>query len=153
MRRLVSSTRYLALIGVFGLGVVSVAAFIWGAVETALFLWTLATSALTSASDKEAIVGLPHVLDVFLIAAILILAALSLYELFIGELDVRDALVVRDLDALKAKVIGIVVVIMGLTFLEHLVEWRDPTGTLAFGIARAAVALVLTLFYRSNASH
>ncbi len=153
MKRLVSSVRYLALVGVFGLGLVAAAAFLWGVAETVALIWSLARSLPSESADKAAVVGLLRELDIFLIASVLTISAVSLYELFIGELDVPEGLVVRDLDALKAKVIGIVVVVMGVTFLEHLVEWIDPQSMLLFGLAIAAVALALTLLYRSSAGH
>lgn len=153
MKRIVSSARFLALFGVFGLGLIASAAFLWGAAETVALIWSLATTLPSESADKAAMVGLLRGLDIFLIASVLTISAVSLYELFIGELDVPEGLVVRDLDALKAKVIGIVVVVMGVTFLEHLVEWIDPQATLLFGLAIAAVALALTLLYRSSASH
>lgn len=153
MKRIVSSARYLALLGVFGLGLISATAFLWGLAETVLLIWSLVKSLPSESADKAALVGLLRELDIFLIAAVLAITALSLYELFIGDLDVPDGLIVRDLDALKARVIGIVVVILGTTFLEHLVQWVDPLATLLFGLAIAAVAAALTLLYRSSADH
>lgn len=148
-----SSARYLALLGVVGLGLISATAFLWGLAETAVLIWSLVTSLLSESAEKSALVGLLRELDIFLIAAVLAITALSLYELFIGDLDVPDGLIVRDLDALKARVIGIVVVVLGTTFLEHVVQWVDPQATLLFGLAIAAVALALTLLYRSSSDH
>lgn len=153
VRRIVSSVRYLALLGVFGLGLVSAAAFLWGVAETIVLIWNLATTQPSVSADDVALVGMLRELDIFLIASVLTISAVSLYELFIGDLDVPEVLVVRDLDALKAKVIGIVVVVLGVTFLEHIVEWVDPQATLLFGLTIAAVSLALTLLYRSSAGH
>ncbi len=35
---------------------------------------------------------------------------------------------------------------MGITFIEHLVEWRDPLRTLFFGIAVAIISTPLIAF-------
>lgn len=148
-----SSARYLALIGVIGLALISATAFLWGMAETVGLIWSLATSLPSESADKSALVGLLRELDIFLIASVLIITALSLYELFIGDLDVPEGLLVRDLDALKARVLGVVVVVLGTTFLEHLVQWVDPRATLLFGLAIAAVAIALTFLYRSSAGH
>lgn len=153
VRRIVSSARYLVLLGVIGLGLISAVAFLWGLAETVVLIVSLAKSLPSEEADKTALVGLLRELDIFLIAAVLVITALSLYELFIGDLDVPDGLIVRDLDTLKARVIGIVVVVLGTTFLEHLVQWVDPQATLLFGLAIAAVAAALTLLYRSSADH
>ena len=153
VRRIVSSVRYFVLLGVIGLGLISVVAFLWGLAETVVLIVTLATSPPSESADKTVLVGLLRELDIYLIAAVLVITALSLYELFIGDLDVPDGLIVRDVDALKARVIGIVVVVLGTTFLEHLVQWVDPQATLLFSLAIAAVVLTLALLYRSSADH
>ncbi len=153
MKRIVSSGRYLALLGVIGLGLISAAAFLWGLAETVALIWTLVTSLPSEEADKAALIGLLRELDIFLIASVLAITALSLYELFIGDLDVPEGLVVRNLDALKARLVGIIVVVLGTTFLEHLTQWVDPQGTLLFGLAIAAVSAALALLYRSAASH
>ena len=43
----------------------------------------------------------------------------------------------------------VIILVMGITFLKHLVEWSDPQGTLYFGIAVAAVsgALIASGYY------
>lgn len=153
VRRIVSSARYLALLGVIGLGLVAAAAFLWGLAETVALILHLATSLPSEKADAAALIGLLREMDIFLIASVLTISAISLYELFIGDLDVPEGLIVRDMDSLKSKVLGIVVVVLGLTFLEHVVEWTDPQATLFFGLAIAAVALALTLHYRSSAGH
>jgi uncharacterized membrane protein YqhA len=153
VRRVVSSIRYLVLLGVIGLGLISAVAFLWGLAETVVLIVSLAKSLPSEEADKTALVGLLRELDIFLIAAVLVITALSLYELFIGDLDVPDGLIVRDVDTLKGRVIGIVVVVLGTTFLEHLVGWVDPQATLLFGLAVAAVALSLALLYRSRDDH
>lgn len=150
MRRMVSSTRFIVLLGVIGLGLESLLTFLWGVVvvvRTGIHL------ALSLGADMHSLVGLLESLDIFLIAAALFIFAISLYELFIGSLNVPEWLVIRDIDGLKRRVTGIVVLVLGITFLEHLIDWTNPLGTLYFGLAIAAVALALTLLYNSGANH
>ena len=73
-------------------------------------------------------VGLVQVIDGFLIAAGLLIFALGLYELFIGDIELPQWLVIQDLDALKAKLAGIIVMVIAVTFLERL-ESADPRGS------------------------
>jgi uncharacterized membrane protein YqhA len=117
VRRVVSSVRYLALFGVFGLGLISAAAFLWGLGEAVALILGLVATPPSGGAAKTALIGLLEELDIFLIASVLAITALSLYELFIGDLDMPEALIVRDVDTLKARVVGIVVVILGTTFL------------------------------------
>ena len=70
-------------------------------------------------------VGLVQVMDGFLIAAGLLIFSLGLYELFIGEIELPAWLVIQDLDSLKAKLAGVIVMVMAVTFLERLESTTD----------------------------
>jgi hypothetical protein len=41
-------------------------------------------------------------------------------------------------------------VILGLTFLEHFIQWKDPLATLEFGAAAALVVAALVFFERHS---
>jgi|GEM_PF-3935062 len=45
----------------------------------------------------------------------------------------------------KARLISVIILIMAVTFLEHIVEWKNPFDLLMFGVAIAVVALILYL--------
>jgi uncharacterized membrane protein YqhA len=55
-------------------------------------------------------------------------------------------LIIRNLHDLKVKLSSVIVLVMGIIFLEHLVEWKDPQGTLFFGTAVAVVSASLIAF-------
>ncbi len=138
MNRIVAKSRYLALAGVvFGL-VAALAAFAWGGVKTVLLVLKLAHGEF----DGMAF-GLVQVMDGFLIAAGLLIFALGLYELFIGEADLPAWLVIKDLDALKAKLASVIVIVMAVTFLERLENANDARGLLEAGVSVALVSAVL----------
>ena len=114
MGRVIAATRYIAIIGVvFGL-VAALAAFGWGSYKTVAVLFLLIHGEVDSMA-----VALVAVMDAFLIASGLLIFALGLYELFIGDIALPSWLVIRDLDALKAKVAGIVILAMAVSFLER----------------------------------
>lgn len=117
--------------------------FVWGALKTAYVVASLVTS---YGKDPYAAISLIEVMDAFLIATALVIFALGLYELFVHDISLPEALVVRNLHDLKAKLASIIVLVMVVTFLRHLVEWRDPQGTLYFGIGVAIVSAVLIAF-------
>ena len=138
MNRVVSSARYLALAGVvFGL-VAALAAFVWGGLKTVLLCIKLAHGELDGMA-----VGLVQIMDGFLIAAGLLIFALGLYELFIGEIELPAWLTIRDLDALKGKLAGVIVMVLAVTFLERLESGSDGRGLLEAGVGAALVSAVL----------
>jgi uncharacterized membrane protein YqhA len=71
-----------------------------------------------------------------------------MHDLFIGRLDLPEWLDVHNLHDIKARLSSILVLVMTITFLERVVLWEDPSGTLRFGIAIALVALTLIAFNR-----
>ena len=95
------------------------------------------------------VVGLMHMLDAFLIAAVLVLVAIGTYGLFIAPIeDAPEALVVQDLSALKARFASMLILLMTVTFVEHVLTWSDAWNTLVFGGAIALVSLTLVGYNR-----
>lgn len=87
-----------------------------------------------------------EILEINLIAVILFICAIGLYLLFWKDIRVPEWLSINNINQLKEKLVGILITVMGVTFLEHILEWHDPKGTLMFG---GAIALIITalVFY------
>lgn len=143
MHRFLEKSRYLILIAVVFSLFASLAAFAWGAVKTVSIVFSLLS---TYGKDPAAAISLIALMDAFLIAAALLIFSLGMYELFIHDIDLPGWLVVHNLHDLKAKLGSVVVLVMAVTFLEHLIEWSDPLGTLYFGISVAVVSAALIAF-------
>lgn len=145
MKILLEKSIYLVLIAVVCSLAASAAAFVWGAVKTAGVVWHLMTNL---GHDPSAGISLIALMDTFLIATALLLFAVGLYELFIREIALPAWLVIRNLHDLKVKLSSVIILVMGVTFLEHLVEWKDAQDTLLLGLAVAVVSAVLIAFSR-----
>jgi uncharacterized membrane protein YqhA len=143
MARFVERSRYLILLAVGASLVASAVAFLWGIWKTAL---VVIKTFSPQSEDALAAVALIALMDKFLIAVGLYIFAVGMYELFIGELALPDWLRVHNLHEVKSRLSSIVILLMAMIFLEHLVEWRDPQGTLYSAIAVAVVAAVLIAF-------
>ena len=138
MNRVVASTRYLALAGVvFGL-LAALAAFVWGGVKTVLLILKLAHGDFDGMT-----VALVQLMEGFLLAAGLLIFALGLYELFIGDIELPQWLIFHDIDELKAKLVGVIVMVMAVAFLERLENSSDGRGLGEAGVSVALVAAVL----------
>jgi uncharacterized membrane protein YqhA len=138
VNRLVASARFFALAGVFFGLLAAGLAFCWGGVKTVLLAAKLARGDL----DGMAI-GLVQVMDGFLLAAGLLIFALGLYELFVGEIELPAWLVIRDLVSLEKKLAGVIAIVMAVTFLERLENMGDGRGLLEAGASVALVSAVL----------
>lgn len=143
MDRLLEKSKNLILIAVAFSLLASFFAFLSGAVKTLSVIVGILGS---YGKDPLAGVALIELMDTFLIATALFIFAVGMYELFFKDLNLPDWLVVHNLHDLKAKLGSVIVLVMAVTFLKHLVEWQDPTGTLFFGIAVAVVSGALIAF-------
>jgi uncharacterized membrane protein YqhA len=142
MNKLLSNSRYLVLIAVSASLIAAVMAFIWGGYKTLTVLGHLMGA---FGGEAQGIgVELIAVMDTFLIATALYIFAVGLYELFIADLELPEWLTIHNLHDLKAKLSGVIILVMAVTFLEHLVHWEDAAGTLMFagGIAIITAALI-----------
>jgi uncharacterized membrane protein YqhA len=140
MTKLIEKTRYLGIIGVVSLLLASVAAFGWGVVKTINALVVIITS---MGKDPYIAISLIELVDSFLIATVLYVFAVSMYELFINDLALPDWMLAHNLPELKDKLGGVIILVMVVKFLEHLVEWEDPQGSLLFAIAVAVISAAL----------
>ena len=145
LKRMLESSRYLVLLGVLSSLAASLAAFLWGMGKTGVVILGLVQ---TGGKDPLTVVRLIELMDKFLIAVGLYIFAVGLYELFIGDLDLPDWLVIHDLHDIKSRLSQILILFMAVTFLEHLVEWKDPLATLYFALAITLVMGALIFFNR-----
>jgi uncharacterized membrane protein YqhA len=143
MARLIERSRYLILLAVGATLVASAVAFLWGVWKTAQVIVKMIVS---QGEDPLTAVSLIALMDKFLIAVGLYIFAVGMYELFIGEVSLPDWLMVHNLHEVKSRLGSIVILLMAIIFLEHLVEWNDPQGTLFFAIAVAVVTAALIAF-------
>ena len=92
--------------------------------------------------------------DLFLIGATALISAIGFYELFIADIDRRQAgllprwLVMNDLNELKARVVSMVVLVLAVAFTEEAVDSPDGLSILEFGGAVTLVIVALTVFVR-----
>ncbi|MGE5072080.1 MAG: YqhA family protein [Anaerolineae bacterium] len=140
MARLLEKTRYISLIGIISLLLASLAAFLWGAVKTVSTILAIGGS---YGKDPYIAVLLIELVDSFLIATALFVFAVSMYEMFIEKIALPEWMLANNLPELKEKLGGVIILVMVVTFLEHLVEWKAPLDSLLFAIAVGVASAAL----------
>ena len=146
IRRILASSRYLIIIAVLGAFLAAIALIIYGGLTTInILIEIFAHPTFTIAGAKHLAVESIEVIDLFLLATVLYIVALGLYELFIDEnLPVLSWLVITNLDDLKAKLTGVITVSLAVTFLAYVVEWDGNTNILALGVSIGIVLFALS---------
>ncbi|MCG6936332.1 MAG: YqhA family protein [Proteobacteria bacterium] len=96
-----------------------------------------------------------EVVDGYLLATVMLIFALGLYELFISKIDEAEkseisskVLVIHSLDDLKSRLSKVILMILIVKFFEHAISmtYKDPISLLylAAGIALIGLALYLS---------
>jgi uncharacterized membrane protein YqhA len=145
--QVLGASRYFILVAVVAIFAGATALLAFGAWETVHLLQDFARAALERNGDKALIVGLIELTDHFLLATALYVIAIGLFELFVdARLSVPAWLEIRDLNDLKEKLIGVLVVMMAVLFLGHVATWNGQQNLLGFGAAIALVIVALAWF-------
>jgi uncharacterized membrane protein YqhA len=111
--------------------------------------------ALTSPPDsKQLLVSFVEVADIYLLGIVLYIIALGIFELFVDDqIPLPAWLEFHNLEDLKEKLIGVVVVVMGVFFLGRVIEAKDGLFILEIGVAIAAVVFALGYYVNSALKH
>jgi uncharacterized protein (TIGR00645 family) len=143
LKTILEKSRYLVLIGIIPMLIASVAAFAWGLMQTVQVVVLGFTSL---GMDKALVLGFLLIVDIFLIATTLLIFTISLYELFIGEIDAPDWMIAHSLNDLKIKLSSMMVLVMAIKFLEMFMKGGNAQDLLWTGLAISLVSGVLIAF-------
>lgn len=143
-------TRLMMLVAVVATFAVAVALLVLGAVETWHFLEAFwAEGHLPSHTD--AFLGAIEIVDLFLLATVVQVVSLGLYQLYFdATIPLPPWLRVRHIDDLKAKLAGVVVTVLGVAFLGRAVREGSAEEVMLVGVGTAAVIAGLTYFIASG---
>jgi len=102
------------------------------------------------AADKEVkafSLALINIVDYLLLATGFYIIALGFYELFIDDkLNLPAWLIFHDFDDLKSKLVGIIIVVLGVNFLSNAVSWHGEIDIIGYGAAVGLVIAALTYY-------
>jgi uncharacterized membrane protein YqhA len=144
---LIGRTRFVVLLAVVSVIMVSIALFIVGSGMAVQGVWhALVAVARGDLAATSITVNLLEVVSVLLKAVVFYLIGVGFYSLFIAPLNLTAALGIRSFNDLEIKVVSVVVVILSVTYLEHFIRWEQAVETLLFGVSLAVVVAALVLF-------
>lgn len=149
LSRIFVGFRYMFLVAVISMLALALGLFIYGAVAAGSVLFqALDFRDFARKEAKDVVVAAIEVIDLFLIATVAYITGLGLYELFVDEtLELPSWLQIHSLDDLKSRLIGVLVVVIAISFLGYVTTWKGgDSGPLVFGGGAALIIAALTLF-------
>jgi uncharacterized membrane protein YqhA len=114
------------------------------------------------ALHDDTVTHIVEVVDGYLLATVMLIFALGMYELFVSDIDEARGsrssskiLVIETLDDLKSRLAKVILMILIVSLFEHAVkmEMNTPLDLLTFGGAIALVGLALYLTHVSESGH
>lgn len=149
IQRVLASSRFFVALAVLGSFISSVTLLVYGSATVVRIAWGEIRHADPSIEGAQRLaVEFIELTDIFLLGTVLIIVALGLYQLFIdAALPVPAWLRVDSLDQLKSNLVGVVIVLLGVSFLGFVVRWDGDDNILALGGAVALVIAALGGFF------
>jgi len=147
--QIIGHSRYIVLLAVIAVLLVALSLFVFGAIQAIVGVWNAWKDLIAgNLGATRLTVEFLEIVSVMLKAVVFYIIGVGLYSLFVAPLNITVSLGVQTLNDLESKVVSVIVVILGVTFLEHFIRWEDPMATLQFGAALALVTAPLVLFQR-----
>ncbi len=103
---------------------------------------------------KEAITAIISAVDAYLIATVLLIFGIGLYELFISKVDQMEndtnssrILVIHSLDELKEKLAKVIIMVLVVTFFRHAVDVEYETMTDLLALSGGIFLISLSIYF------
>lgn len=154
MRQLLASARYIMFLPALSNVLAALVLMIYSAKQILFVILELLSTTLTVGKvPKETLfktaISFIEIVDMMLLATVILICGLGLYELFIGGLKLPSWLSIRNLDDLKEKLIKAVIAVIAVQFLVAVVH--NDGNLLSYGAAISMVTIALAVF--TNLSH
>jgi len=151
--KILASSRYLIIIAVIGAFVAGTVLLIYDVYDTIQLVTLLDDSLKNPAGGKLLMIEAIQLIDLYLVAVVMYLISLGLFELFIDDrLDLPDWLEIHDIDNLKEILVSVIIVVMAVYFLSVVLSWdKGDTSIRYLGGAIAVTILALTYFISQKA--
>lgn len=144
--RYLAATRYVFVLAIFSTYTASVVLLVLGTLDMLRTVGGLVGLG-GPLTPNQVRLGFIEAVDLFLIATILYVISVGLYQLFINtRLPLPAWLQVRSASDMEGQLIGVLITILGVYGLELVTSWQGGTDILAVGVVVALLIFALGYF-------
>lgn len=144
--RVLSNSRYIVWLAVISTFVGSMVLMVIGTFETFSAIWHAVTNLGVEPSSELKLVLIESV-DTFLVATVILLISLGLYQLFVDrKLQLPAWLDTPGVEDLEKRLAGMIIIVMAVSFFTQVIQWDGQINILWFGLAIAGVILGISIF-------
>ena len=138
--------RLIMIVPVVATFLTALALMVFGAIETWRFIAAMFFGA-HEMERNEALLLAIEIVDLFLLATVVQVVSLGLYQLYFNQdLQLPKWLKIDSLDDLKSKLVGVTVTVLAVYFLGQAIVWTDSPNIVYLGGGTALVIAALTYF-------
>lgn len=149
MMRAVGWSRYVTVLAVVGTFIGALFLLIIGTLDLLSAIFTAFTSIGGPQVSGHLKIELVETVDTFLVAIVLIVIALGLYQLFVSPIDgLPPWLIARSVGELEKRLAGMVITVLSVIFLIQAVQWESGIDILWIGLSVGAVIVAVAHFLR-----
>lgn len=142
------SSKWLFSLAVIGTGIISTVLFIYGFILSLSGVYfAIVDFSFDLHSVQNYLARSIEIIDIFLVATVFYLISMGLYELFIAKAPLPGWVEIRNLDDLKTKLLGLIVIALAVIFLgAALTLSSKEVGILEFGGAVAVMVVAISAY-------
>ncbi|MFZ4584043.1 MAG: YqhA family protein [Acidimicrobiia bacterium] len=144
MKAVIERSRYLVAVASIASALLAVIAFVWAVVAGVELVHDLVVKNGWKAAGTVA--ELLGVLDLLLVGTTLVVLAIGLWELFVGDLAEPEWLRIDTLDDLKVKVAELVVLVVAVKFFEKCLLAKQPSDIVYYSVGVVLIGGTLIAF-------
>lgn len=103
---------------------------------------------------KDAVVHIISAIDAYLIATVLLIFGVGIYELFVSKIDYAEkdtkssrVLIIHSLDQLKDKLAKVIVMVLIVTFFKYAVSFKYEDITSLLYLAGGIILVALSIYF------
>jgi uncharacterized membrane protein YqhA len=150
MSRILTSTRYLVIVPIFGLALAAAAFFVFGGIGLIgifvdVFYQAFTTGQVELHEEVPFTITVVEFVHTFLIGTVLYITAVGLYQLFIQDIQFPGWLKIDSTEELETNLIGVTVVVLAVNFMGVVFK-QDAGFLLEYGAGIALPIAALALF-------